>query len=225
MTASMSIIEAINEIVETIGEFPMSTGGTVPTGTGTSIYDRARQFLDRESKFVQSWGWPENTVIAKKYVASEGSAGSKKTPELTNAAIILTLRASGGSAHRNLVARQDADDSNKLKIYDGNNGTFIFRDDEELFVDQVEALKGYTAGPTNASAWGFEIATVPLQQAIVDQAKIKFQRRYQGSMESEAGLVQEAAVSDIRVQRNQVDTTQPLNVQPLIPGGRREQEG
>tara|TARA_B100001059_G_scaffold183800_1_gene185255 strand:+ start:5180 stop:5839 length:660 start_codon:yes stop_codon:yes gene_type:complete len=210
MAASMTIVDAINEIVETVGEFPMA-GATPPSGGGTSIYDRARNFLDRESKYVQSWGWPENTVVSKQYIADQ--SGDKTV--IDTHATFLTLRASGSSAHRNLVAR---DDGGTLRVYDGNAGTFAFVANEKLYVDEVTALKVVAnGGIASDSAWGFELATVPLQQAIVDQAKIKFQRRYQGSESAEVGLIQEAALSDIRVQRNQPDTTQPMNIQPMVP--------
>ena len=210
MAINMSIIEGINEIVETIGEFPMAnTASSTPSGTGTSIYDRARQYLDRESKFVQSWGWPENTIIGKSYTASGAGAIT-----ITNPTKVLNVRAGGGSSHRNLVMRYN---SSTLQLYDGNAGTFTFKANEVVYVDEVEALAAaVNSGGAADSAWGFELATPQLQQAIVDQAKLKFQRRYQGSMEVEAGLMQEAAMSDIRTNRLAPDIQQPYNVQPMM---------
>jgi len=203
--ASMTKLEAVNEIVETIGEHPAASE---PSGTGTSIYDRARNFLDRENTFVQAWGWPENTLVAQ----AKTAVVSSLTPSnfyIVLGSTVLQAKAAGADAHRSLVLRTDSVDGNDSaastpKLFDANEGTFNFASAVTVFVDLVEEL-------------AFETCSPLLQQAIVDQAKVKFQRRYQGSPGAEAGLVQEAAVSDIRAPRFQPNMNQPPNIQPMIP--------
>ena len=109
MATSMTVLDAVNEIVETVGEFPMT--GTAPTGSGTSIYDRAKQFLDRENKRIQSLGWPENTIMCKGIVsdATDGTIKSEDdvspTPNKQLGTNVLRVRAAGSDAHRTLVLR------------------------------------------------------------------------------------------------------------------------
>tara|TARA_Y100001973_G_C5165088_1_gene315653 strand:- start:539 stop:1186 length:648 start_codon:yes stop_codon:yes gene_type:complete len=205
--ASMSNLEAINEIVETIGEHPAAAGSSI-TGTGTSIYDRAKNFLDRENTFVQAWGWPENTLVAqaKTAVASTGAGSSAFYIVLPTT--VLQAKSSGPDGHRSLVLRTDSVDGDDdpaatPKLFDANEGTFDFASAVTVFVDLVEQLD-------------FEKCSPLLQQAIVDQAKVKFQRRYQNSAAAEAGLVQEAMVSDIRTPRNKPNMAQPPNIQPVF---------
>ena len=208
----MSIIEAINEIVETVGEFPMATGGTAPNGSGTSIYHRARQFLDRESKRVQAQGWPENTTNGKAYTAdSDGKVGPL-------AATVLQIKGSGPDGHRDLSMR---DDSGTLRLYDNNKGTFsVAGDGETVFVDQVDAI----AARTDTSAWGFELASPMLQDVIVDSAKVKFQRRIQGNLDMDTALQQERMASDHSSPRNNPLTENRFNVQPLTAKQPRQQK-
>jgi len=212
----MSIIEAINEIVETVGEFPMSTSGSVPDGTGTSIYHRARQFLDRESKRVQSQGWPENTTNGKAYTA-DGSG------HVSLANTVLSIRGSGPDSHRDLSMRVDTSPNpDVLKLYDNNKGTFVVATATTgvVFVDQVEAL----AAVASDSSWGFEVASPMLQDVIVDSAKVKFQRRIQGNLDMDTALQQERMASDHNSPRNQPLTENRFNVQPLTAKQPRQQK-
>ena len=209
----MSIIEAINEIVETVGEFPMATGGTAPTGTGTSIYHRARHFLDRESKRVQAQGWPENTTNGHAYTADgSGKVGLDAT--------LLQIKGSGPDGHRDLSMR---DDSGDLRLYDNNKGTFVVATATTgvVFVDKVDAL----AVLSTTSAWGFELASPMLQDVIVDGAKVRFQRRIQGNLDMDTALRQEHMSSDHQAPRNEPLTENRFNIQPQTVSQQQSQQG
>lgn len=207
----MNIVDAINEIIETVGEFPMASSGATPDGTGTSIYHRARQFLDRDSKRVQSQGWPENTANGKAYTAN-GSG------HVTLGTTILSIRGSGPDAHRDLSMR---DDGGTLKLYDNNKGTFVVATATTgvVFVDQVEALGNADSG------FGFANLSPQLQDVIVDSAKVRFQRRIQGNLDMDTALQQEKMASDHGAQRNKPLTENRFNVQPLTkqPSPQKEQ--
>lgn len=196
MASGMAIIDAINEIVETVGEFPLATTvSPVPDGTGTSIYHRARSFLNREDTRIQSLGWPENTVKCDSHVASGGV--------ITIADTILRVRAEGKSGHRSLVIRTDG---STQKLYDADNGTFTFDTTEEVFLDTVSKLSFVDLPPL-------------LQDVIVAKSKMEFQRRIQGNPQIDQALNQEYMSAEMNLDRIRPDWQQPFNIQPMIPGG------
>ena len=195
---SMTLLEAGNEIVETVGEFPMT--GPVADGSGTSIYDRARQVLDREDRRIQSQGWPENTVMGKAITAS-GAGVIGGSEGITNNT--LRVRASGNSAHRTLVIRESG---GTQVLYDANADTPTFQNNEVVYLDIVTKL---------------DFADLPplLQDVVVAKAKMEFQRRIQGNPQHDQALYQEYIQAEVALDRNRPDTVQPFNVQPMIPGG------
>ena len=191
----------------------MAIGGTIPTGTGTSIYHRARHFLNRESKRVQAQGWPENTTNGKAYTAD--SSGHVEL-----GATVLQIKGSGPDAHRDLSMR---DDSGDLKLYDNNKGTFVVATASTgvVFVDQVDALGSLVAA---SSAWGFELASPMLQDVIVDGAKVRFQRRIQGNLDMDTALRQEHMSSDHQAPRNEPLTENRYNIQPQTVSQQQSQQ-
>ena len=212
MATSMTVLDAVNEIVETVGEFPMT--GTAPTGSGTSIYDRAKQFLDRENKRIQSLGWPENTIMCKGIVsdATDGTIKSEDdvspTPNKQLGTNVLRVRAAGSDAHRTLVLR-DSDGVGPPagpQLWDANKDTGNFGNDVTVFLDIVYLLD-------------FADLPVLLQDVIVAKAKMEFQRRIQGNPQHDQALYQEYIQAEVALDRNRPDTVQPFNVQPMIPGG------
>ena len=217
----MDLIEGINELVETIGEFPMSTGGSDPSITGTGIYSQARQFIRRETKRVLSQGWPENTSESKRLTL--GGDGTLTTSAPTQAFPGLYVRGSGPDAHRNLVIRYDGTDN---AIYDMDQSTFDLRDGgggssrTDVFVDLVTALD------TETNDWGFTSCTPQLQDVIVSQAKVKFQRRLQGNLDMDTALLQEFQMDDAKSDRNNPLVENSLNVAPLLRAApRNPQQG
>tara|TARA_Y100000114_G_scaffold1489_3_gene1239 strand:+ start:860 stop:1504 length:645 start_codon:yes stop_codon:yes gene_type:complete len=207
-----TFVEAINEVVEVIGEFPM-TGNTKPSAQSdtTSNYRRAEDFIDRFNKRIQSQGWPENTTVAKKFTTA--SNGGNFQIDLTSAGTVLRVKSAGSSAHRDLVLRVDTGDSNKLKVFDANRDSFTFSTAaaEDIFLDVVTEL-------------AFENLTPHLQDVIISQAKIAFQRRLQGNMNMDGALNSEYVQAEAQAPRNAPDIEQPFNTRPMIPGmgGKKE---
>ena len=198
-----TFVEAINEVVETIGEFPMS--GVVkpsdlsPSDT-TSIYARAEEFIDRYNKRVQSQGFPENTVFGKAYTPN-GSDNNNVDLLPT----VLRLQSSGPSEHRTLTIRVDQADSATPKIFDARLNSFNLGT-ETVFVDQVELL-------------AFGNLTPHLQDIVIGLAKVAFQRRMQGNLNMDTALMQEYAQAEAQIERNIADiASQPFNQRPMVPG-------
>lgn len=198
-----TFVEAINEVVETIGEFPMS-GVLKPSALNpvdsTSIYARAEEFIDRYSKRVQSQGFPENTVFGKAYTPN-GSDNNNVDLLPT----VLRLQSSGPSEHRTLTIRVDASDQATPKIFDARLNSFNLGT-ETVFVDQVELLP-------------FGNLTPHLQDIIISLAKVAFQRRMQGNLNMDTALMQEYAQAEAQIERNIADiASQPFNQRPMVPG-------
>ena len=193
----LTLVDAINEVVETIGEFPMT--GTAPAATGTSIYSRARAFIERESTRVQSEGWPENTEMNRKFTLDSGKV------DLSGEALdILRVRGAGPDSHRSLVLRTD---SGVLKIFDADQRTFDLRDGgggssrADVFVDVT-------------IEHSFENLSPQLKDVIVAQSKLAFQRRLQGNPNTDLMLQQELAIANRSLDRNSPEIEQPFNVVP-----------
>jgi hypothetical protein len=216
MASGYTFVQAINEIVEVVGEFPMS-GTTKPSALGTpditSNYARAEQFIDRYSKRVQAQGWPENTTFAKKFTSAQvtghtGTSGFKIT--IPNS--VLRVKAAGPDEHRSLVVRFDADADNAgtdvplQRLYDANNQSHSFGTAAtEVYVDVVEELI-------------FDNLSVHLQDVIIGQAKMAFQRRLQGNLNMDQALSSEYIQSEAQAPRNAPELDQPFNTRPMIPG-------
>lgn len=87
-TLGLAFHDAVNEVLEAIGEYPVAdpTGGE--SGTYSGIADRAKTFLAREKIRILALGWPENT-----YLATTATSGSPPSDSLW-------VQASGADAHR-----------------------------------------------------------------------------------------------------------------------------
>ena len=214
MASGYTFVQAINEIVETVGEFPMS-GTAKPSAAGdtTSNYARAEQFIDRYSKRVQAQGWPENTTFAKQFTSAQvtGHTGTNGF-KIGIADTILRVKSAGPDEHRTLVIRYDADADNAgtdvpaQRLYDANNQTFIFGTSAtNVHLDIVEEL-------------AFENLTVHLQDVIIGQAKVAFQRRLQGNLNMDTVLSSEYIQAEAQAPRNEPEIEQPFNTRPMIPG-------
>ena len=205
MASGYTFVAALNEVVETVGEFPMA-GSTKPSAQTpadtTSIYYRAEQFLDRESKRYQSQGWPENTSLAKQFTASDAAN------EISVANTILRVRSAGPDKHRSLVIR---DDSGTQKLYDADEETFKFfavdqygnTSPDSVFLDVTEELEFQDLPPL-------------LQDVITASSKLKFQRRMQGNPQVDAQLLQEYQMAESLLDRNKPELDQPFNIRPVI---------
>jgi hypothetical protein len=105
--SGMTITQAVNELVETVGEFPMAEAST-PLATGTSIYSRSRLFVRREAKRALTQGWPENTISQKRYTLD--GAGKVALAHPGQSLPDLYIRSAGPDKHRTLVMRYDGTD-------------------------------------------------------------------------------------------------------------------
>ena len=189
----MTLVDGINEVVEVIGDFPMS--GTAPTASGTSVYSRAHRFIDRETTRILSEGWPENTVLAQTFpLDTEALDLVNETPP------VLRVRGAGPDRHRHLVLRgtavYDADQKSlKLTTREGNT------DRTEVMLDVVVAAD-------------FEDVSPQLQDVIIAKAKLAFQRRLQGNPSVDQALQQELWLTQQALDRNEPNLDQAWNIQP-----------
>lgn len=207
---SMTMVDAINELVETIMEFPMS-GTTRPSlqNDTTSIYARAEDFVERESMRVQATGWPENTDVARKFEP----AGDR----ITLTPNVLRVRGAGPDAHRTLVIRSETVTAGNppvvtefRRVYDANRQTFQI--DSPIYLDAVVLLDFNTLPRT-------------LQDVIVSSAKMRFQRRMQGSQSADQQLAMEYMQAEFIADRNRIkQDAVPFNPRPMVPGGQPEAE-
>jgi len=226
----MTFVDGINEVVETILEFPMS-GIIKPSNQAdtSSVYYRAEQFIDRENRRIQAWGWPENTRQSVLYTTTDGNDPvSPTTPagggwvQFTTAGTVLKVRGSGPDSYRNLVLRKsswvyDNDTYNSTFLYDADRSSFDVRkgtfhgsssadSEEDVFIDITEILD-------------FEYLPSHLQDVIISRAKMTFQRRMQGNPQMDVTLNQEYMQAEASALRNKPETDQNFNVRPMIPGG------
>ena len=208
----MSFVDGINEIIETILEFPMSGSDRPSTdGDTTSVYYRAEQFLDRENLRIQAWGWPENTRTNVAVTADSG----EQTVTFATAGEVLKVRSAGPDSHRNLVLRmREAGESAYTSLYDADKGTFDVTDENDgtVYIDKTELLD-------------FEYLPPHLQDVIVARAKWTFQRRMQGNMQLDASLMQEYMQAEAASLRNKPIMDQEFNVRPALPTAAPSPEG
>ena len=205
--SGMTITQAVNDLVETIGEFPMAEAST-PSPTGTSIYSRARIFVRRETKRVLTQGWPENTILAKRYSLDLHGKVALANPTEDNPSLF--VQSAGPDKHRTLVMRYDGE---HMRIFDADWQEFDLRNGggpsrTDVFVDEVIAFN------TEAYDFGFDRCSPQLQDVIVGRARALFQRRIQGNLEMDTALQQEYHQADIGTRRNQPVIEQNLNVTP-----------
>ena len=197
-----TFIEGINELVEAVGEFPMS-GATKPSGGGdtASIYYLAERHIDRWNTRVQHQGWPENTDFSVEYLPSGANH------EVVLASNVLKIRAAGPSDGRMLVLRVDTADINTPKVWDATQASFDVGDDP-IYLDRVVEL-------------AFENCTPELQDVILAEAKASFQLVRQGNMQMDAALSADSDRAGMRAARSSGEAVQPFNAKPIVPQQRR----
>jgi len=197
-----TFIEGINELVEAVGEFPMS-GATKPSAGGdtASIYYLAERHIDRWNTRVQHQGWPENTDFSVAY--TPGGVDN----EVTLASNVLKIRAAGPSDGRLLVLRVDTSDSNTPKVWDSALASFDLGSDT-IYLDRVVEL-------------AFENCTPELQDVILGEAKASFQLVRQGNMQMDSALSADSDRAGMRAARLSGEAIQPFNAKPIVPQQQR----
>lgn len=197
-----TFIDGINELVEAVGEFPMS-GVTKPSvgGDSASIYYLAEKHIDRWNTRVQHQGWPENTDFSVAYLP----AGVDD--EVSLASDVLKVRAAGPSDGRILVLRVDTTDNDTPKVWDAALGSFSLGS-EQIYLDRVVEL-------------AFENCTPELQDVILAEAKASFQLVRQGNMQMDAALSADSDRAGMRAARSSGNAVEPFNAKPIVPQQRR----
>lgn len=191
-TNPYTIGDAINQIVESINEFPRSTAGRPSTEAVpdlTSIYYRAECFLDRSKSQVLAQGWPENTERSKLFTHSSGAISM---------ANVLSCKAAGPDHYRNLVIRNNA-------LFDADKSTATFS--ANVYLDAVVDL-----------TW--ESLPLRLADLVIANASMLFQRRLQGSQLHDQLNQQEYIAAELRAERNEMSRSDlPPNLRPIFPTG------
>ena len=207
----LSLIEAINEVLESVGEPPWGqTDHPSEAGDSTSIARRAEDFLNRETLRVQSLGWPENTIVSLK-LTTDGT--DTTTIYLQDAKHekgfdILALKGAGTDSHRNYGMRG-------FKLWDADNGTDTFTTATEVFLTVAKTV----ADPSTATFWpdNFESCSPQLKDLVVANTKVIFQRRIQGSAQSDGALQHEWMNTEVNTPRNApVTSPSPMNIRPTM---------
>lgn len=198
-----TIIDAINQVVETVGEFPTTIQPSAGSGDTTSIYARAEQFIDRARYQVLSLGWPENTELSRPFVAASGRIS------MTG---ILSIQAAGPDQYRNLVIRKD---NTGPAVYDANTRGFVTTG--TVYLDAVVLLN-------------WDDLPLKLADVVVSKAKLLFQRRIQNGQLPDQQLQQEYIQSEMAVDRNEAkESMLPPNTRQNMPpqasGGQQQQGG
>jgi hypothetical protein len=180
----------INEVLESIGEFPVTSAPTSPSGT--MIHERALRFLERANTRVQAQGWPSNTSMAET-VTDARSIDETQGP-------VLFLQGVGADSHRTLTLRRTQDGNSR--VYDADAGAEL-------------GLVPVTLDIVRKIPWD----TMPdlLKANIVTTAALDMQRRLQGSPQADAFYQQEKVLKDQGSERlNPMKKNSPLmNVQSL----------
>jgi hypothetical protein len=250
MAIGMTMVEAINEVVETITEFPMS-GATKPSASGdtTSVYRRAEDFIVREDKRMQSQGWPENTEANVRldlatavgsddlYTVGIGTpaAADAASTFLFDTGVIqsntagstLRVRGAGEDEHRTLVLRKPG----ALWSYFSDSPALFTKVTEVSLYDSNYHTFDCGLSGTRTTATldfvfhlDFESISPMLQDVIVARSKMNFQRRMQGNPQVDQALQQEYIAAEASLTRNMPDMTQSWNMRPAIPQAAPQQK-
>lgn len=152
-----TIVDAINQIVETVSEFPTTSQPSV-AGDTTSIYARAETFLDRARYQILALGWPENTELSRPFNANW--LGQVDVDG------IMAAQSGGPDQHRNLVIRSQY---GIQRVYDANTRTFAVTDTGTIPTAAASWTAGaeyfiLAVGTTTAAQWqavGLPVSATP----------------------------------------------------------------
>lgn len=146
---SMTKLQAVNEMLEAIKLKPVSALDT----NANSDAGQAERVLDRESRRVQTPGFPGNTIPYKEYTAASNV--------VTLGSDVISIRPTGKS-HRRLYAMRYT--GSAMQVYDLENDTFTITTGTVIHLEVVIEIPFANCPPD-------------MQDAIVAQAKQTFARR------------------------------------------------
>lgn len=198
-TSGLQKLEAVNEMLECKNEAraaALDSSGSWPTLTyGNSSAGLAEYMLDRVSRRMQSYGWPDNTNYGQRYTPS----GSPFKVALANT--VLWLRGAGRDAYRNLTIRGVSGTS---YIWDVDRRTNEYADATVIEVDEIVWLD-------------FDNLQPRTKDVVAAAAAVIFQRRTRGSPEHDAYLGEERLIADLMADRIRLRMTpEPINPSPVL---------
>lgn len=138
LTAHLSKLEAVNQMLRSINEQPVSS-----LGSGEIDAERAEDILDETSRRIQSQGWHANTRRNVKYTPNASNQFVVGTNVLSIDAVNPKGRRMSTtpthSRHVNVMLKRSADDS-KWLLYDVDNDSETITDLTEITCDVIEYL-------------------------------------------------------------------------------------
>lgn len=144
-------LEAINELLESIGESPVNSA----SNTGLVEADLAASRLDRISRQVQKRGWHWNTL--KDYVIDPDVNGYIQLPSAT-----MKVDTVGKDMHLDLVQRGS-------RLYDRDNNTFVINKSVTV---EITLLLDFEDLPENARDFITMKAARKFQQRLFGSAEL-----------------------------------------------------
>jgi len=186
LSAHMTTLQAVNQMLRSIGETPVSS-----LATGQPDSAQAEQVLEEVSRRIQAQGWHCNTrrsVSLGKNSSNQFAVGiNVLSIDSVNPDSPRRTSTPNPSSYFNVGLRRAADDS-KYLLYDVDNDTEVWTDPETMTVDMIEYLP-------------FETLTPMLQIYIYKSAAHEYQKSavssqtlYQFTLED----VQEAQINAIQ---------------------------
>jgi hypothetical protein len=176
LTGHMTKLEAVNEMLFTIGERPVNS-----LASGLSEASQAEDILDRESRRIQMKGWHGNTLFNFQITPNAGNQFALPDNVLKVDTVNPQYRRSAStpapSKYVNVSMRRSADDT-KWLLWDNDNGLETMTDVTQLTVEMVLFLE-------------FADLTPALQIYIWTSAARRFQQGTVGSAALDAFTVED----------------------------------
>ena len=179
-----TILEALNEVLESVTEFPVDA---VPDdSTGQTIQARALRFLERANTRVQSLGWPENTYYSQDKTVTQLAAYDMSSTDPNNT-FLLGISSAGKDSHRQLSLVRNSS-TGAVEVYDS---------------DTNKTLTGSSSVTVNVILKRrFSMLSPALQALVIRTAAQEMQRRIKGSMQADQALGQERGLAETGVAKN-----------------------
>lgn len=179
-----TILEALNEVLESVTEFPVDA---VPSdSSGQTIQARALRFLERANTRIQGLGWPENTYYSQEKTVTQLAAYDMSGADANNT-FLLGISGSGSDGHRQLSLVRNSS-TGAVEVYESDTNT-MHTGSASVMVDIVLKRR-------------FSLLSPALQSLIIRTAAQEMQRRIKGSVQADAALGQERSLAEQGVVKN-----------------------
>ena len=189
----MTTLQAINEILRAIDLPPIAAVPSTASDT-TSIGARAEDELTTATRQVLTQGYPCNTTFSRSYTLDSNGEVDVSAADPA----VLRIRGVSPAQFKDSLFLRGG------KFWDQRLGqTDLGNQNDIIYVDVIEELAFVDVSPD-------------VQEIIVSQARIKFQRQHQGSQANDAFLQQEHAEAEVDATRNKTEMA-GFGTRPLIP--------